>query len=370
MTLRIGIAGGHGGLALKSERVHHLRMCGDLSLISISGPGQGGAALDGNVYLEGAWSKVYPSVTQDLAGMKWLFEQFSFPGGISGHVAPTTPGSIHQGGELGYSLSHTFGAVFCNPGLVVGFAVGDSEAEPGRLATACHSNKFLSPATDGAVLQILHLNGDRAIGMIQKIQNDGRKRRLTTRPRWPVIVRRSPKVWAGPQEVDGVQIESTFRSHQVPLLVNLQTLAVSVRALVANDKGLLAMDESNRRFASTGIAQTVPMRRAWRELLLTVPGLGDSISGAILYDETLRQQKLDGTPFVQVAHDAGLVVGIKVDIGADDLAAHPGEKVTEGPDGLRERLQAHYTLDAPFAIRQVARRDCHRCNGAAQCRLH
>ncbi|MFM9915457.1 MAG: phosphoketolase, partial [Rhizobacter sp.] len=233
----------------------------------ISGPGHGGAALVANVYLEGTWSEVYPGVTQDLAGMKKLFKQFSFPGGISSHVAPTTPGSINEGGELGYSLSHAFGAVFDNPDLIVACVIGDGEAETGPLATAWHSNKLLDPVTDGAVLPILHLNGfkisnptllarigheeleqffmgcgwspifvegddpgtmhqmmaaatDRAIESIQHIQDAARTRKAGTRPRWPMIVLRSPKGWTGPKEVDGVQIENTFRSHQIPLLVN------------------------------------------------------------------------------------------------------------------------------------------------------
>ncbi|MEO6280292.1 phosphoketolase family protein [Roseateles sp.] len=239
----------------------------DLNLFYVSGPGHGGAALVANVYLEGTWSEVYPSVTQDTDGMKKLFKQFSFPGGISSHVAPTTPGSINEGGELGYSLSHAFGAVFDNPGLIVACVIGDGEAETGPLATAWHANKMLSPVTDGAVLPILHLNGfkisnptllarigheelehffigcgwapifvegddpmtmhqamaaatDRAIEHIQQIQDDARNRNVTTRPRWPLIVLRSPKGWTGPATVDGVQITNTFRSHQVPLLVN------------------------------------------------------------------------------------------------------------------------------------------------------
>ncbi|MDP4078954.1 phosphoketolase [Acidovorax sp. A1169] len=239
----------------------------DLNVLYVSGPGHGGAALVSNVYLEGTWSEVYPEVTMDEAGMKKLFKQFSFPGGISSHVAPTTPGSIHEGGELGYSLSHAFGAALDNPSLIVACIVGDGEAETGSLATAWHSNKFLDPCTDGAVLPILHLNGfkisnptvlarignealeqfffgcgwmpifvegdepltmhklmaealDSAIERIEHIQDDARSRNLTTRPLWPLIVLRSPKGWTGPKEVDGLKIENTFRSHQVPLLVN------------------------------------------------------------------------------------------------------------------------------------------------------
>ncbi len=236
----------------------------DLNMIYISGPGHGGPGLVANTYLEGTYSEVYPSITQDEAGMKKLFKQFSFPGGIPSHVAPETPGSIHEGGELGYSLSHAFGAVFDNPGLIAACVVGDGEAETGPLATAWHSNKFLNPVTDGVVLPILHLNGykianptvlarisreeleqlfrgygwtpyfvegddpdkmhplmaatlDQAIAQIQQSQRDARTGGATERPRWPMIVLTSPKGWTGPKVVDGLQVEGTFRAHQVPL---------------------------------------------------------------------------------------------------------------------------------------------------------
>jgi xylulose-5-phosphate/fructose-6-phosphate phosphoketolase len=239
----------------------------DLDMFYIAGPGHGGPALVANTYLEGSYSEIYPDVTQDEAGMKRPFTQFSFPGGISSHVAPTTPGSIHEGGELGYSLSHAFGAAFDNPGLIVACVIGDGEAETGPLATAWHSNKFLSPVTDGAVLPILHLNGykssnptvlariepeeldqflrgcgwtphyvegddpgmmhqlmagalDTALAEIKAFQDDSRTGGAQTRPRWPMIVLRSPKGWTGPTMVDGLQIEGTFRAHQVPLLVD------------------------------------------------------------------------------------------------------------------------------------------------------
>jgi xylulose-5-phosphate/fructose-6-phosphate phosphoketolase len=241
----------------------------DLDMFYIAGPGHGGPALVANTYLEGSYSEIYPDVSQDEAGLKRLFTQFSFPGGISSHVAPTTPGSIHEGGELGYSLSHAFGAAVDNPGLVVACVIGDGEAETGPLATAWHSNKFLSPITDGAVLPILHLNGYKisnptvlariepeeldqflrgcgwtphyvegddpqdmhqlmasalndAVEEIQAFQAHARNGGETARPRWPMIVLRSPKGWTGPQTVDGVQIEGTFRSHQVPLLVDAE----------------------------------------------------------------------------------------------------------------------------------------------------
>src|SRR5689334_14183575 len=214
----------------------------DLDMIFISGPGHGGPAVVANTYLEGTYSEIYPAVSQDADGLKILFRQFSFPGGIPSHAAPETPGSIHEGGELGYSLSHAFGAVFDNPNLVVACVVGDGEAETGPLATAWHSNKFLNPATDGAVLPILHLNGykisnptvlaritredldqlfrgygytphfvegddpdamhdlmaatlDAVIGEIRRVQAEARRNGFGERPRWPMIVLRTPKGW-------------------------------------------------------------------------------------------------------------------------------------------------------------------------------
>ena len=238
-----------------------------LSMLYVAGPGHGGPAVVANTYLEGTYSEVYPAISQDEAGLKKLFTQFSFPGGISSHASPQTPGSLHEGGELGYSLSHAFGAVFDNPGLVVACVIGDGEAETGPLATAWHSNKFLNPAADGAVLPILHLNGykisnptvlaritpeeldqllrgygwtphyveghepalmhqqmatvlDAAVAEIQQIQAQAREHGDLTRPRWPVVVLRSPKGWTGPREVDGRPNEGTFRAHQVPLAVS------------------------------------------------------------------------------------------------------------------------------------------------------
>ena len=239
----------------------------DLDMFYVAGPGHGGPAIVGQTYLEGTWSEVYPNVTQDGAGLKKLFTQFSFPGGISSHVAPTTPGSIHEGGELGYSLSHAFGAAFDNPGLIVACVIGDGEAETGPLATAWQSNKFLNATTDGAVLPILHLNGfkisnptvlsriehqeleqfcqgcgwtpyfvegddpetmhrlmaatlDKVVSDIRQIQRNARSRNDAARQRWPMIILRSPKGWTGPKVVDGLPVEGTFRAHQVPLLVD------------------------------------------------------------------------------------------------------------------------------------------------------
>ena len=239
----------------------------DLDMIYVSGPGHGGPAVVANTYLEGTYSEIYPDVSRDEAGLRKLLRQFSFPGGIPSHASPECPGSIHEGGELGYSLSHSFGAVFDNPNLIVACVVGDGEAETGPLATAWHSNKFLDPATDGAVLPVLHLNGykisnptllaritheeleqflrgcgwtpifveghepgpmheamatalDAAVEQIQRIQQDARLRGHRARPRWPMIVLNSPKGWTGPKLIDGRPIEGTFRSHQVPLAVS------------------------------------------------------------------------------------------------------------------------------------------------------
>jgi xylulose-5-phosphate/fructose-6-phosphate phosphoketolase len=239
----------------------------DLDMIYISGPGHGGPAVVANTYLEGTYSEIYPNISQDEAGLQKLFLQFSFPGGIPSHASPECPGSIHEGGELGYSLSHAFGAVFDNPDLIVACCIGDGEAETGPLATAWHSNKFLDPITDGAVLPVLHLNGykianptvlaripreeleqllrgygwtpyfveghepalmheamaatlDRAIEDIRAFQQTARASGNADRPRWPMIVLNSPKGWTGPKEVDGLKIEGTFRAHQVPLAVS------------------------------------------------------------------------------------------------------------------------------------------------------
>ncbi|WP_327128662.1 phosphoketolase family protein [Streptomyces sp. NBC_01727] len=244
----------------------HLNRCitqRDLDMIYVMGPGHGGPGPVAAAWLEGTYSEVYADVSQDTAGLKKLFTQFSFPGGIPSHVAPETPGSIHEGGELGYALSHAYGAAFDNPRLIVAAVVGDGEAETGPLATSWHSNKFLDPQRDGAVLPILHLNGykiasptvlariepeeldqllrgygyvphlvegsdparmhqdfaatiDRCLDEIGRIQRRARHDGVTERPRWPMIVLRTPKGWTGPKEVDGLKVEGSWRSHQVP----------------------------------------------------------------------------------------------------------------------------------------------------------
>jgi xylulose-5-phosphate/fructose-6-phosphate phosphoketolase len=240
----------------------------DLSAIYITGPGHGGPGLVANAYLEGTYSELYPHISEDEDGLRALFRQFSFPGGIPSHVAPETPGSIHEGGELGYALSHAFGAAFDNPDLLVACVIGDGEAETGPLATSWHSNKFLNAVTDGAVLPILHLNGykianptvlariperelvalfegygwrplivtselgenpadaherfaaalDEALDDIRRFQEQARSGRSGERPQWPMLILRSPKGWTGPREVDGLQVEGTWRAHQVPVL--------------------------------------------------------------------------------------------------------------------------------------------------------
>ncbi|HUY08323.1 MAG TPA: phosphoketolase family protein [Candidatus Dormibacteraeota bacterium] len=236
-----------------------------VSVMYVTGPGHGGPGIVANAYLEGTYSEVYPETSEDEKGMSKLFRQFSFPGGIPSHVAPETPGSIHEGGELGYSLTHAYGAAFDNPDLVVACVVGDGEAETGPLAASWHSNKFLNPAQDGAVLPILHLNGykianpavlarisedelhhllvgygygpifvsgsepavvhvamaaavDHAFDEIARIQAEARSRGNLERPRWPMLVLRTPKGWTGPAEVDGLRVEGTFRAHQVPIM--------------------------------------------------------------------------------------------------------------------------------------------------------
>jgi len=236
----------------------------DLNIIYVTGPGHGGPGLVANTYLEGTYSELYPNITADEQGMKKLFRQFSFPGGIPSHVAPETPGSINEGGELGYSLVHAYGAVFDNPGLIAACVIGDGEAETGALATSWHSNKFLNPVHDGAVLPILHLNGykianptvlaripeaeleqlfkgygykpyfvkgevpgemhqamartmESVFAEIRQIQEEARTSGFTKRRAWPMIILRTPKGWTGPAIVDGLQVEGTWRAHQVPL---------------------------------------------------------------------------------------------------------------------------------------------------------
>src|SRR5207302_104503 len=252
------------GLNLIYAHLNRVIKARDLDVVYIAGPGHGGPGLVANAYLEGTYSEVYPEVSRDEAGLGRLFTQFSFPGGIPSHHAPETPGSMHEGGELGYALAHAYGAAFDNPRLLVACVIGDGEAETGPLATAWHGNKFLNPARDGAVLPILHLNGykiasptvlgrlddeeltqlfhgygykpyfvegdepermhqlmaatlDTVIEEIRAIQDEGRSQEPVTLPAWPMIVLRSPKGWTGPKVVDGKPVEGTWRAHQVPV---------------------------------------------------------------------------------------------------------------------------------------------------------
>jgi xylulose-5-phosphate/fructose-6-phosphate phosphoketolase len=264
----LGHFGTTPGLNLLYAHLNRTIVERDLSAIFITGPGHGGPGLVANAYLEGTYSERYPHVSETRDGLRALFRQFSFPGGIPSHVAPETPGSIHEGGELGYALSHAFGAAFDNPDLLVACVVGDGEAETGPLATSWHSNKFLNARTDGVVLPVLHLNGykianptvlariperelislfegygwsprivaceldeppadvhprlaaalDACLDDIREIQDAARMRGVVMRPAWPMIVLRTPKGWTGPRDVDGVQVEGTWRSHQVPVL--------------------------------------------------------------------------------------------------------------------------------------------------------
>jgi xylulose-5-phosphate/fructose-6-phosphate phosphoketolase len=260
----LGHWGSSPGLSFMYLHINRLILKHDLNAIFLAGPGHGAPGVLAPVYLEGTYSDIYPDVGQDVEGMKHFFKQFSFPGGIGSHCTPETPGSIHEGGELGYSISHAFGAAFDNPDLIVAVAVGDGEAETGPLATSWHSSKFLNPIRDGAVLPILHLNGykinnptllsripheelenlfkgygwtphfvegddpatmhqamaatmDRCLEEIRNIQRWARSRGVAARARWPMIVLRSPKGWTGPREVDGHKVEGFWRAHQVPL---------------------------------------------------------------------------------------------------------------------------------------------------------
>jgi len=260
----LGHWGASPGLAFVYAHMNRLIVANDLDAIFLAGPGHGAPGVLAPVYLEGTYSEIYPSKSEDLEGLRLFLKEFSFPGGIGSHCTPETPGSIHEGGELGYSVSHAFGAAYDNPDLLVTVVVGDGEAETGPLATAWHSNKFLNPIRDGAVLPVLHLNGwkihnptilaripqdelaalfrgygwtahfvegdepaamhqamaatlDRCLADIRKIQSDARATGRATRPSWPMIVLRTPKGWTGPKQVDGKAVEGTWRAHQVPL---------------------------------------------------------------------------------------------------------------------------------------------------------
>jgi len=275
----LGHWGSSPGLSFVYTHLNRVIRRNDLNMIFVAGPGHGAPGVLGPVYLEGTYSEIYPDKSQDVEGLRKFFKQFSFPGGVGSHVTPETPGSIHEGGELGYSLAHAFGAVFDHPDLIACCVVGDGEAETGPLATAWHSNKFLNPIRDGAVLPVLHLNGykianptflarisreelgnlfrgygyepyfvegedpaemhqkmagtlDHVIAEIRSIQQEARSSGEARRPHWPAIVLRTPKGWTGPEEVDGHKVEGFWRSHQVPL-ANVRTNPAHLKQLEA-----------------------------------------------------------------------------------------------------------------------------------------
>ena len=273
----LGHWGSSPGLSFIYVHLNRIIKAYNQSMVYVAGPGHGAPGVLAPVYLEGAYTAVYPDKSEDIEGLFKFFKQFSFPGGIGSHCTPETPGSIHEGGELGYSLSHAYGIAFDNPDTIVAAVVGDGEAETGPLATAWHSNKFLNPIRDGAVLPILHLNGykianpsllarisheelenlfrgygykpyfvegsdpaymhqamaatlDTVIQEIKDIQQEARSTGVAKRPRWPMIVLRSPKGWTAPAEIDGHKVEGFWRSHQVPM-ADLQTNGAHLRGL-------------------------------------------------------------------------------------------------------------------------------------------
>ncbi|NID13480.1 phosphoketolase family protein [Fibrivirga algicola] len=371
----------------------------DLNMIYLSGPGHGGPAVVANTYLEGTYSEVYPHITQDESGLQKLFTQFSYPGGISSHASPQTPGSIHEGGELGYSLSHAFGAVFDNPDLIAACVIGDGEAETGPLATAWHSNKFLNPVSDGAVLPILHLNGykisnptvlarisheeldqllrgygwtpifveghepalmhqamaaalDTAIAEIKRYQYEARSEDSTDRPRWPVIVLKSPKGWTGPKVIDGLPNEGTFRAHQVPLSVSATTPPAHLEQLEA----WLKSYRPNELFDATG--------RLLPELAGLAPagdrrmGANPNANGGLLLRGLLMPDYRDyavhvPAPGVTLASDTGVSGQFLRDVVR--LNQEPRNFRVFGPDEtLSNRLEAIFEAtnrqwDAPVA---------------------
>jgi xylulose-5-phosphate/fructose-6-phosphate phosphoketolase len=354
----------------------------DLSAVYVAGPGHGGPGLVANAYLEGTYSEVYPSISRDEAGLRRLFRQFSFPGGIPSHVAPETPGSIHEGGELGYALVHAYGAAFDNPDLLVACVIGDGEAETGPLAASWHSNKFANPARDGAVLPILHLNGykianptvlarigddelddllrgyghepylvagddpeqmhqqmaaslDRVldrIGEIQRLARDGGDR---SRPRWPCLVLRTPKGWTGPREVDGLPVEGTWRAHQVPL------------ARVREDKGhLRALEDWLRSYRP---AELFDQTGALRPELAALAPAGDrrmsanpvTNGGTLLHDLDLPDFRRYAVEVAQPATTSSEATRVLGEWLRDVARGNPASFRIFGPDETASnRLQA------------------------------
>ncbi len=393
----------------------------DLNMIFVTGPGHGGPGIVANAYLEGTYSELYPAVSQDAGGMKKLFKQFSFPGGIPSHAAPETPGSIHEGGELGYSLSHAFGAAFDNPDLIVACVVGDGEAETGPLATAWHSNKFLNPVRDGAVLPILHLNGykianpavlarisheeledlftgygyrpyfvegadpelmhrkmaetmDEVFEEIKAIQNTARSTGMPERPRWPMIILRTPKGWTGPKEVDGKKTEGFWRSHQVPF-AEMETKPEHVKLLEAwmksykpeelfDASGRLVPEladlapKGSRRMsanphANGGLLMKDLMMPDFRDYAVDVPGPGRSVGeatrilGAFLRD--IMKLNKDARNFRVM--------------GPDETASNRLDALYEvtGKAWMAEKLPEDETLSADGRVMEILSE--HTCQG-------
>jgi xylulose-5-phosphate/fructose-6-phosphate phosphoketolase len=372
----LGHFGTTPGLNLVYAHLNRAIRTRDLEVLYVTGPGHGGPGLVANAYLEGTYTEVYPHVTRDEAGLCELFRQFSFPGGIPSHVAPETPGSIHEGGELGYALTHAYGAAFDNPNLIVACVVGDGEAETGPLATSWHGNKFVNPRTDGAVLPILHLNGykianptllaripeeelaalmrgygyaplfvsvapddehldaherfaailDEALDGIAAIQDAARTGGNSSRPHWPMIVLRSPKGWTGPREIDGLPVEDTWRSHQVPMTdvrsnpAHLRVLEEWLRSYrpeeLFDESGALVDDLASA--APTGERRMSAIPQANGGLLLRDLSLPDFRTYAVALDEP-------GVTFVESTRVLGAYL-------AEVVARNPSSFLLFGPD--------------------------------------
>ncbi|MHB9004071.1 MAG: phosphoketolase family protein [Coriobacteriia bacterium] len=358
----------------------------DLNMIYIAGPGHGGPAVVANTWLEGTYSELYPEVSFDEPGMKRLFTQFSFPGGIPSHAAPETPGSIHEGGELGYALSHAFGAAFDNPDLIVSCVIGDGEAETGALAASWHSNKFLNPETDGAVLPILHLNGykianptvlaripreelgsmlsgfgykpyfvdadepqaahqamaatvDAVIAEIKAIQTAYRTGVDRERPRWPMIVLVSPKGWTGPEKIDGHKVEGTWRSHQVPfsgVRESKQNIALLERWMRTYRPEELFEHDGKLRADLCELAPTGPRRM----------GANPHANGGMLRRDLKMPDFTDYAAQVpEPGHECGEATRVFGDFLRDIMAANPKSFRVMGPDETASnRLAAIYEV--------------------------